>query len=110
MAWTKTAEASVADDDVEAQAEWRCIRALILARRGELAEAEALARAGRELAFQTEAPAMRASTLSDLADVLSRAGRVEEARSAYGDAIAIYTAKGNVTSLRRAEHLLLAIQ
>jgi class 3 adenylate cyclase/tetratricopeptide (TPR) repeat protein len=110
MALTKTAEASAADDDVEAQADWRCVRALILARRGELAEAEALARAGLELAFQTEAPAMRASTLSDLAAVLSRAGRVEEARRAYADAIAIYTAKGNVASLRHAERSLLAIQ
>jgi class 3 adenylate cyclase/tetratricopeptide (TPR) repeat protein len=110
MALTKTAETSAADDDVEAQADWRSVRALILARRGELADAETLARAGRELALQTEAPAIRALTLSDLAIVLSRAGRAEEARRALADAIAIYTAKGDLSSLGRAERLRLTIQ
>ena len=110
MALTKTAETSAAADDLEAQADWRCVRALILGRRGELAEAEAVARAGRELAFQTEAPAMRGSTLSALATVLSRAGRAEEARRALADAIAIYTAKGDLSSLGRAEKFLLTIQ
>jgi tetratricopeptide (TPR) repeat protein len=110
MALTETAETSAADDDLETQADWRCVRAVILARRGELAEAEALARAGRELAFKTEAPAIRASTLYDLAIVLSRAGRAEEARRAVGDAVAIYTAKGDLSSLGRAEKLRLTIQ
>jgi class 3 adenylate cyclase/tetratricopeptide (TPR) repeat protein len=110
MALTETAKTSAADDDVETQAEWRCVRALILAGRGELAEAEAMARAARELAFQTEAPVVRASTLSALATVLSRAGRADEARLSVADAIAIYTAKGDVSSLRRAERFLLTIQ
>jgi len=109
MALTKAAEASAADDDLEAQADWRCVRALILARRGDLVDAEALARAGRELAFQSEAPALRASTLSDLATVLSLSGRAEEARHALAEAIAIYTAKGDLSSLRRAERLRLTI-
>ena len=70
LAWTETAERSAAEDDVEAQVDWRCVRALILARRGALEEAEALARKAVELAIQTEASAIRASTLSDLATVL----------------------------------------
>ncbi len=110
LALTTTAEKSAADDDVDAQAHWRCVRALILARRGELSDGEALARAGLELALQTEAPALRATALSDLASVLALAGRAEEARRSLADAIAIYTAKGDRTSLGRAEKFLVTIQ
>ena len=96
MALTKTAETSAAADDLEAQADWRCVRALVLGRRGELAE--------------SSNSAVSESTLSALATVLSRAGRTEEARRALADAIAIYTAKGDLSSLGRAEKLLLTIQ
>jgi len=70
---TETAERSAADDDVDAQVQWRCVRALILARRGTFDEAEALVRKALELAVQTETPALRASTLADLATVLLHA-------------------------------------
>ncbi|MEO5844728.1 MAG: AAA family ATPase, partial [Caldimonas sp.] len=110
LAMTATAEKSAADDDLEAQSEWRGVRALILARRGELGEAEMLARAALDLALQTEIPGLRATALSDLATVLSQAGRAADARRAIEDAIAIYTAKGNLSSLARAEKLLLTIK
>ena len=110
LAWTETAERSSTEDDVDAQVHWRGVRALILANKGALAEAEALARKGRELAFQTEAWSIRASSLSDLATVLVRAKRPDEARQALGDAIAIYAAKGDVSSVARAEKFLMTIQ
>ena len=110
LALTITAEKSAADDDVDAQAHWRCVRSLILARRGELGDAESLARAGLDLALQQETPALRGTAHSDLAAVLSRAGRAEEARRALEDAIAIYQAKGDLSSLGRAEKFLLTIQ
>jgi len=110
LAMTATAEKSAADDDLEAQSEWRSVRALVLARRGELGDAETLARAALDLALQTEIPGLRATALSDLATVLSQAGRTADARRAIEDAIAIYTAKGNLSSLARAEKLLLTIK
>ena len=110
LALTITAEKSAADDDVDAQAHWRCVRSLILARRGELGDAESLARAGLDLALQQETPALRGTAHSDLAAVLSRAGRAEEARRALEDAIVIYQAKGDLSSLGRAEKFLLTIQ
>ena len=102
LALTGHRRSDAADDDVDAQALWRCVRAPILARRGELGEAEALARAGLDLALQQETPALRGTAHSDLAAVLSRAGRAEEARRALEDAIAIYKAKGDLSSLGRA--------
>ena len=110
LALTETAEKSAADDDVDAQVHWRCVRALILARRARFDQAEALVRKALDLAIQTEAPALRASTLADLATVLLHAQRPDEARHALVDAIAIYSAKGDLASLDRAERFLLTIQ
>src|SRR6185369_2619947 len=45
---TEAVESAAADDDVDAQVLWRGIRAPILARSGQIAEAEALARAAHE--------------------------------------------------------------
>jgi hypothetical protein len=39
---------------------------------------------------------LQADALYELAEVLSLAGRVEEARDVVSDAIALYRAKGNV--------------
>ena len=110
LALPETAERSATDDDVDAQVHWRCVRALILARRGSFDQAEALVRKALDLAIQTEAPALRASTLADLATVLLHAQRPDEARQALVDAIAVYSAKGNLASLDRAERVLLTIQ
>jgi len=110
LALPETAERSATDDDVDAQVHWRCVRALILARRGSFDQAEALVRKALDLAIQTEAPALRASTLADLATVLLHAQRPDEARQALVDAIVVYSAKGNLASLDRAERVLLTIQ
>ena len=99
---SKAAEKAAAADDVEAQALWRSIRAPIIARSGDLAEAEALARTALELARQTEGPAFQADTLCELATVLRLAGRAHEAREAIAEAIALYSAKGDVVSAARS--------
>ncbi|HEX2542640.1 MAG TPA: adenylate/guanylate cyclase domain-containing protein [Caldimonas sp.] len=106
---TKTAESTAADDDVDAQVDWRSVRAPILARNGALSEAEALARQAVELAMQTEAPTLRATALWDLATVLSLAQRADEARLALSDAIELYAAKGDRQSLERAKVVLADI-
>lgn len=102
LTFSRIAEGATAADDVESQALWRSIRAPIVARAGNLAEAESLARAAVELAQKTDAPQLRADTLLELAAVMALSGRLEEARPAVDSAIAIYRAKGDVVSAARA--------
>jgi tetratricopeptide (TPR) repeat protein len=99
---SKAAEEAAASDDVESQALWRSIRAPILARAGDLAEAESLVRSAVELSQQTDSPQLQADTLSELATVMMLAGRLDEARQAITTAISIYQAKGDIVSAARS--------
>jgi tetratricopeptide (TPR) repeat protein len=103
LALTQTAESTAADDDVDSQVLWRSTRAPILARAGALAAAEDLARSAVGQARQTEVPVLLADTLVELASVLGIAGRSDEAREAFEEAIALYTAKGDRMSAARAK-------
>ena len=103
---TRTVEAAADDDDVDAQVNWRAIRAPILARAGQIAEAEALARSAHEKARETEMPSLRGFALTELASVLQVAGRTEDARAALVEAMAIYEKKGDIVSVGRAKRLL----
>ena len=98
---SKKVEAAAAEDDVEAQVQWRTIRALPVARAGDLAGAEALARAAIDLARASEAPVLKAEALCELAEVLRLAGRDADAREALGEALQLYKAKGDVVSAAR---------
>jgi tetratricopeptide (TPR) repeat protein len=102
LVFSKIAEEITAPDDIESQALWRSIRAPILARAGEIAEAEALARSAVELSQQSDAPQMRADVLSELAAVLQLLGRTDESLRAINAAIDIYRTKGDVVSTDRA--------
>jgi len=99
---SEVAHLAAAPDDVDAQLLWRSIQAPILARSGQLARAETLAREALELARQTEGPALHADVLSELAEVLVLAGRNGEARSTINEAISLYLAKGDRVSAGRA--------
>jgi Flp pilus assembly protein TadD len=101
LAFSRIAEGATAADDIESQALWRSIRAPIVARAGNLAEAESLARSAVELSQKSDAPQMRADTLADLAAVLILAGRLDDARETVYSAIAIYQAKGDIISAAR---------
>jgi class 3 adenylate cyclase/tetratricopeptide (TPR) repeat protein len=98
---TKTAEAATATDDIESQALWRSIRAPVLARAGDLAQAEALSREALALVRTTEAPILQADALTERASVLRIAGKSAEAREAIEEAIALYAAKGDIVSAAR---------
>jgi class 3 adenylate cyclase/tetratricopeptide (TPR) repeat protein len=102
LALSKTAEAAAAEDDIDAQVQWRSVRAPILARRGEVAEAEALARAAVALATSAEVPLLLAEAHTDLAQVLVAAGRSAEAQAEYRRAADIFAGKGDVISAARA--------
>ena len=80
---------------MESQALWRAVRAPILARAGDLATAETLARTAVDIVRRMEAPNLQAETLVELADVLRIAGRHDEARTTMTEALQLYTVKGN---------------
>ena len=107
---TRTVEASAADDDVDAQVLWRAIRAPILARAGKMAEAHSLALAAVKRARRTEMPALHGLALVEFSTVLHLAGRIEEACAAVTEAVAIYSAKGDVVSTARSKDLLARIE
>jgi len=96
-------EQVTADDDVESQALWRAVRAPILARQGRLDDAESLARAAVELTLKTEAPNMQADAMLELAQVLSTAGKLAEARAFVAGALERYSRKGNVFGAKAAK-------
>ena len=95
------AEKATRTDDLESQALWRSIRAPILARTGDTALAEELARSAVRLASQTEAPCLQADALTELATVLLVGGKTDEARQAMRQALALYQSKGNIASAAR---------
>ena len=98
LAFSQIAERATAADDIESQALWRSIRAPIVARAGDAALAEELARTALDLVGQTEAPILRADALSELAWVLRFGGKDREARHIMDEAISLYASKGNVVS------------
>jgi class 3 adenylate cyclase/tetratricopeptide (TPR) repeat protein len=101
LALTQAAEAASAEDDLEALALWRMVRAPIVARTGRFEDAEALARHAVEFARRTEAPMLQADALAELAAVLRLAGRHADAEATAGEAVALYEAKGNVVAVER---------
>jgi DNA-binding SARP family transcriptional activator len=97
---------ATAPDDLSAGVQWRSVRAKLLARRGETAEAEALAREAVTLAGETDFLVLRADALMDLAEVLRLSGREGECAPVVGQALELYEQKGNVVGVGRARALL----
>jgi tetratricopeptide (TPR) repeat protein len=81
---------------------WQGLRARILAERGELGEAEELARAAVALAARTDFLNQHGDALLELAAVLAKGGRAPEARAAADEALELYRRKGNLVSSARA--------
>jgi class 3 adenylate cyclase/tetratricopeptide (TPR) repeat protein len=102
LALSRAAEEATADDDMESQALWRMVRAPLLARRGELVEAEALARAALGFVQRSESPVLQADALVELAEVLAAAQQTGEALRTLAEAIVLYEAKGHRVAAARA--------
>jgi predicted ATPase len=102
---TRRAEELSDPDDVEPQALWRSVRAKVLADRDRAEEAERLAREAVRLMRTTDAPGMQADALLDLAEVLRRSGRPEEAVAVAAEAMGLYELKGNRAAAARAAAL-----
>jgi class 3 adenylate cyclase/tetratricopeptide (TPR) repeat protein len=93
-------------DDLDAQPRWRAATARVLARRGEHAEAEALAREAQALVAPTDFVDLKGDVHDVLGEVLAATGRVEEATAAIERAIALHEQKGNVVSAGRSRSVL----
>lgn len=101
LAFSRAAEKAAAPDDFESQALWRSVRAPIMARRGDGGEAEELARTAVSMVQGSESPHLKAEALAELACTLSILGKRDQARSAIGEAIELYSLKGCVHSRQR---------
>ena len=96
-------EELAAADDLVPQVLGRSVRAKILARRGELEDAEELGREVLRLAENTDFPELKASTALDLAEVLDAAGKTDAAQELVAGAKEIYERKGNVVAAQQTE-------
>jgi tetratricopeptide (TPR) repeat protein len=104
--WTEVAEQAGAEDDAITQMLILEVRAKLLARRGDHAEAERLAREAVALSNATDMLAEQGNALVDLAEVLALAGRREEAAEALAEAERLFVEKGYVVAVGRTQSLL----
>jgi class 3 adenylate cyclase/tetratricopeptide (TPR) repeat protein len=98
----RSATPGVADEDIG----WRRVRAKLLARRGDLEEAERLSREATARAALTDLLDDRAQALSDLAEVVRIGGRRDESAKVLGEAIHLYEQKGNAVAAATLRGLL----
>ena len=94
------------EHDVATQALWRQTQARVEASRGRFTEAEMLAREAVALTEGTDTINFQATAFEDLAEVLSAAGRADEAAAAREDAIERYERKRNVAAAERVRSRL----
>jgi len=87
---------------------WRGARARVLAAAGHDRAAEETAREAVAIVRVTTELGLLADALTDLGEVLCRAGRNEEARAPLSEALALYERKGDRISAGRVSELLPA--
>jgi class 3 adenylate cyclase/tetratricopeptide (TPR) repeat protein len=93
---------SASVDDLDAQPRWRGSLARVLASKGELADAERLARDAVALAEPTDFLPLKAWLHDVLGEVLALAGKSAEATAAIQRAISLHEQKGNLVSAERS--------
>ncbi len=109
-AWAGRAAELGASDDAFTQMLWRQVRAKVLARRGEHAEAERLAREAVAVGEETDMLDAQGDVYADLAEVLLLAGKADEAGAALEQALERYERKGNLVSTQRAQTRLAELR
>ena len=92
------ADRLTAAEDADAQVGWRRVRARVLARRGELDEANRLAREAVDMISGTDYLPQQADAQADLSEVLRLSGKPDEAEAAQLEALRLYEQKGNVVA------------
>jgi tetratricopeptide (TPR) repeat protein len=104
--YTQEAEAGAAHDDLSAQIGWRIVRARLLARAGDIAEAKRISAEAVELAARTDWLCDHADALLSQGDVHRFAGDADSATPAIREAIALYERKGHTIGAQRARSTL----
>jgi tetratricopeptide (TPR) repeat protein len=108
--WAARAVELGAGDEAETQMLRRQVSAKVLARRGEHADAEQLAREAVAIGEGTDALNWQGDANSDLAEVLLLGGKADEAVTALEQALERYERKGNLVMAGRARARLIALQ
>ena len=108
--WAGRAAEIGGSDDLLTQHLWRRVRAKVLARRGEHAEAERLAREAVAISEKTDQLVVQGDVYADLAEVILLAGKPDEAAAALEQALACYEGKGNLVSTARAQGRLAELK
>ena len=103
---TRRSREAATSDDYDAQALWRSTQAKVLARHGDFAEAEELAREAVAIIDRTDEVNHQANLRTSLAEVLRLAGRADEARSELERALELYEQKENRVMAGRTRALL----
>jgi class 3 adenylate cyclase/tetratricopeptide (TPR) repeat protein len=103
---TQISEESADTEDAYSQALWRSVRAKVLARRGELDDAERLAWEAMARADTTDFLHLRWHVYASAGDVLLRAGRAQDASQILSEAFALAERKGSSVRTLRTHGLL----
>jgi class 3 adenylate cyclase/tetratricopeptide (TPR) repeat protein len=106
---TETSERTAWPDDLHAQVGWRAARAQAFAGKGDPERGEALAREALALLEEADDLDLHGDALVALAATLSAQARSDEADRVLGEAVALYEAKGNLESAKRARRLLTVL-
>ena len=108
-AWAGRAAEIGASDDTVTQMLWRQPRAKLLARRGELEEAQVLAREAVAIGEETDMLDTQGDAYADLGEVLILAGKRDEAAAAFEQALERFERKGNLVSAERTRARLASV-
>jgi tetratricopeptide (TPR) repeat protein len=95
--------------DVNAQNVWRRVRARALSARGDHVDAVRFAREAEGFFAESDGLNDHGECLLDLAGVLRRAGEIDDAAVAAGEALALYERKENAVEAARARSFLADI-
>ena len=108
--YTRLAERASYGAPESAQAEWRCTRARLDARRGNVESAVATIKGSLDFLDAGAMPRDRADALTDLGDVLRIAGRSAEEKQVLTEALGLYQAKGVSPAVSRLSERLEDLQ
>jgi class 3 adenylate cyclase/tetratricopeptide (TPR) repeat protein len=101
-AWAARAAAPEGAPDALTQVIWRQVKAKLLARRGEFAEAERLAHEAVAIGNDTDHLDQQGSAYADLGEVLLLGGKTAEATAALEEAVRRHERKGDLVMAERA--------
>lgn len=104
--YTRVAEELADEDDLTSQALWLWVRARVMARRGEVEPAVALAQEATDLLGQTDSLIALADAAVALSEVAAVAGSRGVAAANAEAALELYERKGDLVSAQKAQALV----